>query len=301
MHWVYFPTGSVVSLIYTMENGDTAEMGLVGNEGVVGVALVLGGETTPNQAVAQVAGGALRMKAQFLCDEFQRGGPFQVALLRYTQALITQISQTAVCNRLHPVEKRLCRWLLMTRNRLLSDQILMTQEFIAYMLGVRREGVTAAAHHLQEVGLIRYHRGHITIVDRHGLEFGRLRVLSRGQGRVRPSARAMGAQLRLEAVDRLRSRPVRGGGWRGSLPRARQNIQAADAALILLEHCHAHIAKDRPSPRPDPLRRPRFRALSATLVRPLDGLQRRHAGAARWSASRIPRAASTTATAICPS
>ena len=170
MHWVYFPTGSVVSLIYTMENGDTAEMGLVGNEGVVGVALVLGGETTPNQAVAQVAGGALRMKAQFLRDEFQRGGPFQVALLRYTQALITQISQTAVCNRLHPVEKRLCRWLLMTRNRLLSDQILMTQEFIAYMLGVRREGVTAAAHHLQEVGLISYHRGHITIVDRHGLE-----------------------------------------------------------------------------------------------------------------------------------
>jgi CRP-like cAMP-binding protein len=167
---IYLPTSAVVSLVYTMTDGDTAEVGLVGNEGVVGIALFLGGETMPNQAVVQVAGLALRMKAQAVLEEFERGGPFQLALLRYTQALLTQISQTAVCNRLHPVEKRLARWLLMTRNRLASDEILMTQEFIAYMLGVRREGVTAAAHHLQEIGLIRYHRGHITIVDRKGLE-----------------------------------------------------------------------------------------------------------------------------------
>jgi CRP-like cAMP-binding protein len=170
MDHVYFPTGAVVSLIYTMADGATAEMGLVGNEGVVGIALFMGGETTPNQAVAQVAGGALKMKAQVMLEEFRRGGPFQLALLRYTQALITQISQTAVCNRLHAVEQRLCRWLLLTRDRLPSDEILMTQEFIAHMLGVRREGVTAAAHHLQEAGLIRYARGHISILDRKGLE-----------------------------------------------------------------------------------------------------------------------------------
>jgi CRP-like cAMP-binding protein len=170
MEHIYFPTTSVVSLIYTTEEGATAEMGLVGNEGVVGVASFLGGGTTPNRAVVQVAGGALRMRAVAIRAEFERGGPFQLALLRYTQALLTQISQTAVCNRLHPVEKRLCRWLLMTRNRLPSDEILMTQEFIAYMLGVRREGVTTAAHHLQEVGLIRYARGHISILDRKGLE-----------------------------------------------------------------------------------------------------------------------------------
>ena len=170
MAHIYFPTTAVVSLIYTMMDGDTAEMGLVGNEGVVGIALFMGGETTPNQAVAQVAGGALRMTAQAMLAEFRRGGPFQLALLRYTQALITQISQTAVCNRLHPIEQRLCRWLLLTRDRLPSDQILMTQEFIAHMLGVRREGVTAAAHHLQAAGLIRYARGHISILDRKGLE-----------------------------------------------------------------------------------------------------------------------------------
>jgi CRP-like cAMP-binding protein len=170
MAHIYFPTTAVVSLIYTMKYGATAEMGLVGNEGLVGIALFMGGETTPNQAVAQVAGGALRMTAQALLDEFRRGGPFQLALLRYTQALITQISQTAVCNRLHPVEKRLCRWLLLTHDRVPSDELLMTQEFIAHMLGVRREGVTAAAHHLQAAGLIRYARGHITILDRARLE-----------------------------------------------------------------------------------------------------------------------------------
>jgi CRP-like cAMP-binding protein len=159
-----------VSLIYTMEDGAAAEMGLVGNEGAVGIALFMGGDTTPNQAVAQVAGSAFRLSAPSLLDEFRRGGPFQLALLRYTQALITQISQTAVCNRLHPIEKRLCRWLLLTRDRVPTDELLMTQEFIAHMLGVRREGVAAAAHHLQAAGLIRYARGHISILDRVGLE-----------------------------------------------------------------------------------------------------------------------------------
>jgi CRP-like cAMP-binding protein len=167
---ICFPTSAVVSLVYTMADGDTAEMGLVGNDGVVGVALFLGGGTTPHRAVVQVAGGALRMRATAMHDEFDRGGPFQLRLLRYTQALLTQISQTAVCNRLHPIEQRLCRWLLMTRNRVASDEILMTQESLAHVLGVRREGVTLAAHHLQEAGLIRYRRGHITILDRQGLE-----------------------------------------------------------------------------------------------------------------------------------
>jgi CRP-like cAMP-binding protein len=170
MDHAYFPTTSVVSLIYTMDDGATAEMGLVGNEGVVGIAIFMGGETTPNQAVAQVAGGAYRLPSAVLKDEFRRGGPFQLAMLRYTQALITQISQTAVCNRLHPVEKRLCRWLLLTHDRVASDEILMTQDFIAHMLGVRREGVTEAARHLQAAGLIRYARGRITVLDREGLE-----------------------------------------------------------------------------------------------------------------------------------
>jgi CRP-like cAMP-binding protein len=170
MDYIYFPTTAVVSLIYTMEDGTTAEMGLIGNEGAVGIALFMGGNTTPNQAVAQVAGGAFQMKVTTLLEEFRRGGAFQLALLRYTQALITQISQTAVCNRLHPIEKRLCRWLLLTRDRVPSDELLMTQEFIAHMLGVRREGVTTAAHHLQQAGLIHYTRGHITILNRAGLE-----------------------------------------------------------------------------------------------------------------------------------
>jgi len=170
MDHIYFPTTAVVSLIYTMEDGTTAEMGLVGNEGAVGIALFMGGDTTPNQAVVQVAGGAFQMKTTTLLEEFRRGGAFQLALLRYTQTLITQISQTAVCNRLHPIEKRLCRWLLLTRDRVPSDELVMTQEFIAHMLGVRREGVTAAARHLQQAGLIRYARGHITILNRAGLE-----------------------------------------------------------------------------------------------------------------------------------
>ncbi len=170
MGHVYFPTTSHVSLLYTMLDGATAEMGLVGNEGVVGIALFMGGDTTPNQAVVQGGGKALRMKAKAMQNEFRRGGEFQLLLLRYTQALITQISQTAVCNRLHSVEQRLCRWLLMTRDRVQTDKLEMTQEFISHMLGVRREGVTHAAHRLQDAGFIRYVRGHIEILDRHGLE-----------------------------------------------------------------------------------------------------------------------------------
>jgi CRP-like cAMP-binding protein len=167
---VYFPTTAVVSLLYTMENGTTAEMGLAGDDGVVGVALFLGGDTTPNRAVVQIGGGAFRMTAKHLREEFARGGPFQRALLRYTQALITQISQTAVCNRLHEVEQRLCRWLLLCHDRVKSNEIHMTQEFISNMLGGRRESVTVAAGRLQDAGLIHYARGHIRILDRQGLE-----------------------------------------------------------------------------------------------------------------------------------
>lgn len=170
MGYVYFPTTCHVSLLYTMIDGATAEMGLVGNEGVVGVALFMGGETTPNRAVVQGGGEALRMKAKAMREEFKLGGQFQSLLLRYTQALMTQISQTAVCNRLHSVEQRLCRWLLMTRDRTHSDELQMTQEFLANMLGVRREGVTHAAQGLQVQGSISYVRGHLKILDRPGLE-----------------------------------------------------------------------------------------------------------------------------------
>ena len=170
MDHVYFPTTCHVSLLYTMINGVTAEMGLVGNEGVVGIALFMGGDTTPNRAVVQGAGSALKLRAKSMHLEFSRGSEFQHLLLRYTQALITQISQTAVCNRLHSVEQRLCRWLLMTHDRTHSDELQMTQEFISNMLGVRREGVTRAAQNLQEKGFIGYVRGHIRILDRAGLE-----------------------------------------------------------------------------------------------------------------------------------
>jgi CRP-like cAMP-binding protein len=167
---VYFPTTCIVSLLYTMENGASAEIGVVGNEGVVGIALFMGGDTTPNRAIVQSAGDALRMRAQALRDEFILAGEFQRSLLRYTQSLITQISQTAVCNRLHPIEQQLCRWLLLSHDRLQSDELKMTQELIANMLGVRREGVTYAAGRLQAEGLIKYARGRIAILDRKGLE-----------------------------------------------------------------------------------------------------------------------------------
>jgi CRP-like cAMP-binding protein len=170
LEYLYFPTSCIVSLLYSMEDGATAEMGLAGNDGVVGVASFLGGDTTPNRAVVALAGDALRMKNKALREEFARGGAFQRLLLRYTQSLITQISQTAVCNRLHSIEKRLCRWLLLCLDRVDSDQLLMTQEFISNMLGGRRESVTVAAGHLQDAGLIHYCRGHITLLDRPGLE-----------------------------------------------------------------------------------------------------------------------------------
>lgn len=167
---VYFPTTCHVSLLYTMINGVTAEMGMVGNEGVVGIALFMGGDTTPNRAVVQGAGKAMKLRAKSLHVEFSRGGDLQHLLLRYTQALITQISQTAVCNRLHSMEQRLCRWLLMTHDRTHSDELQMTQEFISNILGVRREGVTHAAQNLQEKGFISYVRGRIKILDRPKLE-----------------------------------------------------------------------------------------------------------------------------------
>jgi CRP-like cAMP-binding protein len=170
MGHVYFPTTFHASLLYTMINGATAEMGLVGNEGVLGVALFMGGDTTPNRAVVQGSGEALRLPEKMMRLEFSRGGEFQHLLLRYTQGLLTQISQTAVCNRLHTVEQRLCRWLLMTHDRTRSDQLQMTQEFISHMLGVRREGVTHAAQVLQQHGLISYARAHIKIRDRLKLE-----------------------------------------------------------------------------------------------------------------------------------
>jgi len=170
MEYIYFPTTSVISTLYTTEDGATAEMGLVGIEGVVGVHLFLGGDTTSHRAVVVVGGEAFRMKAKTLRDEFALGGPLQGQLLRYTQALLTQISQTAVCNRLHVVEQRLCRWLLMCHDRVQTNELRMTQEFISNMLGGRRETVTVAAGRLQDAGLIRYARGHITILDRKGLE-----------------------------------------------------------------------------------------------------------------------------------
>ncbi len=170
LDYVYFPTTAIISLLYTMENGASAEMGLTGNDGVVGIALFMGGETMPNRAVVQSAGDALRMKAQVLQAEFARGGEFQRLLLRYTQALITQISQTAVCNRLHSVEQQLCRWLLLSHDRVDTNELIMTQELIADMLGVRREGVTVAAGHLQDMGAISYVRGRIQILNRRKLE-----------------------------------------------------------------------------------------------------------------------------------
>jgi CRP-like cAMP-binding protein len=167
---VYFPTTAIVSLLYVMEDGASAEIAVVGNEGMVGVSLFMGGETTPSRAVVQSAGHAFRLSGQRLKREFTRAGPVQHLLLRYTQALLTQMAQTAVCNRHHSVDQQLCRWLLLSLDRLPSNKLTMTQELIANMLGVRREGVTEAAGKLQSAGLIRYRRGHITVLDRPGLE-----------------------------------------------------------------------------------------------------------------------------------
>lgn len=167
---VYFPTTAIVSLQYVMENGSSSEIAGVGNEGVLGISLFMGGSTTPSRAVVQTGGQGYRLKAQLMAQEFNRGGLMQQLLLRYTQALITQMSQTAACNRHHSLVQQLCRWLLLTLDRMPTNDLIMTQELVASMLGVRREGVTEAAGKLQQAGVIRYRRGHITVLDRSGLE-----------------------------------------------------------------------------------------------------------------------------------
>lgn len=167
---VYFPISAIVSLLYVMENGASAEIAVVGNEGLVGISLFMGGDSTPSRAVVQSAGAGYRLKAALMKDEFDRAGPVMHLLLRYTQALITQMAQTAVCNRHHSLDQQLCRWLLLSLDRLQGNELVMTQELIANMLGVRREGVTEAALKLQADGLIRYARGRISVLDRTELE-----------------------------------------------------------------------------------------------------------------------------------
>ena len=167
---VYFPTTSIISLLYVLESGASSQIAVVGNDGVIGVSLFMGGETTPSRAVVQSAGVGYRLPDRAIKDEFHRGGPLQHLMLRYTQALITQMAQTAVCNRHHSVDQQLCRWLLLSIDRLASSEITMTQELIANMLGVRREGVTEAAGKLQKAGVISYRRGHIKVLDRDRLE-----------------------------------------------------------------------------------------------------------------------------------
>jgi CRP-like cAMP-binding protein len=168
LRYVYFPTTCIVSLLYVMENGASAEIAVVGNEGIVGIALFMGGGSMPNRAVVQSAGCAYRLRGSMIQKEFNQNGPMMRLLLRYTQALITQMAQTAVCNRHHSIDQQLCRWLLLSLDT--SNKLTMTQELIANMLGVRREGVTEAAGKLQETGLINYSRGQITVLDRMGLE-----------------------------------------------------------------------------------------------------------------------------------
>jgi CRP-like cAMP-binding protein len=170
LHHVYFPTTAIVSLHYLLESGATAEIAGVGNEGVIGISIFMGGNTTPNLATVQTAGCGYRLKERLMMEEFNRAGPMMRLMLRYTQALMTQISQTAVCNRHHSIEQQLCRWLLLNLDRLPSQELTITQELIAGMLGVRREGITEAAGNFQRAGLISYRRGHITVLDRSGLE-----------------------------------------------------------------------------------------------------------------------------------
>jgi len=170
MDYVYFPTTAIVSMLYVMENGATAEIGVVGNDGLIGVSIFMGGDSTTSRALIQSAGEAVKMKAKDLKEEFAKGGVFQALLLRYTQALMTQISQTAVCNRLHSVEQQLCRWLLLSHDRLDTNILVMTHDLISNMLGVRREGVTLSAQKLAKRKLIKNVRGTITVIDRQGLE-----------------------------------------------------------------------------------------------------------------------------------
>jgi CRP-like cAMP-binding protein len=170
MSHVYFPSSAIVSLLYALENGSTAEIAIVGNEGAVGISIFMGGESTTSRAVVQSAGRGYRIKSSVVLEEFNRSGPIMHLLLRYTQALITQMTQTAVCNRHHSLDQQFCRWLLLSLDRLTTNELIMTQELIANMLGVRREGVTEAALKVQKAGLIKYTRGHIHILDRDGLE-----------------------------------------------------------------------------------------------------------------------------------
>ena len=170
IHHVYFPSTAVVSLLYVMEDGASAEIAIVGNEGLIGIVVFMGGETTSSRAVVQSAGGAYRLGARVMRDQFHRGGPVQRLLLRYTQALMAQMVQTAACNRHHSIDQQLCRWLLLSLDRLPSNELKMTQQLIANMLGLRRPGVTDAAMKLQEAGLIRYSYGNIEVLDRPGLE-----------------------------------------------------------------------------------------------------------------------------------
>lgn len=170
MTHVFFPTTCVVSLLHELENGASSEIAVVGREGIVGIALFMGGVSTPSRAVVQCAGSGLRLQAAIMLEEFNKGGTAMHRLLRYTQALLTQMAQTAVCNRHHSIDQQLCRWLLLTLDRIASNQLWVTQEIIARRLGVRREGVTEAAGRLQQAGLIQYHRGNVTVLNRAGLE-----------------------------------------------------------------------------------------------------------------------------------
>jgi CRP-like cAMP-binding protein len=170
LHYVYFPVDSIVSLLYVMESGDSAEISVIGNEGLIGISLFMGGESTPSRAIVQSAGHAYQLPGSRLKEEFGRHGELHNLLLRYTQSLITQMAQTAVCNRHHTIDQQLCRWLLLSLDRLSHNRLTMTQELIANMLGVRREGVTEAAGKLQRSGIIEYHRGRITVLDRPALE-----------------------------------------------------------------------------------------------------------------------------------
>ncbi|WP_108648655.1 Crp/Fnr family transcriptional regulator [Polynucleobacter rarus] len=170
MNYVYFPSTAIISLLYALENGSAVEIAVVGNEGIVGISIFMGGESTSSRAVVQSAGLGYRVPSRLILNEFNNAGPVMHLLLRYTQALITQMSQTAVCNRHHSLDQQLCRWLLLSLDRLTSNELIMTQELIANMLGVRREGVTEAALKVQKAGFIKYSRGHITILDRKGLE-----------------------------------------------------------------------------------------------------------------------------------
>ena len=169
---VFFPTTAIVSLLFVLESGASAEIAGVGNEGVLGISLFMGGDSTPSSAVVQTAGHGYRLQGKLLKEEFSRGGLMQRLLLRYTQALLTQMCQTAACNRHHSIEQQLCRWLLLTLDRLPSNELIMTQELVASALGVRREGITEAAGKLQRAGVIRYRRGHISVLERSGLEAG---------------------------------------------------------------------------------------------------------------------------------